>query len=49
MDGLYWESWYNQESIDESDLGYIFYENKLLGVPRVRQLKVRERFADILI
>jgi len=40
MDGLYWESWYNQEAVEEEDLGYIYYENKLLGVPRIRQLKV---------
>ena len=40
MDGLYWENWYNQEAVDEQDLGYIYYENKLLGVPRIRQLKV---------
>ena len=40
--GLYWESWYNGEAVAEDDLGYIFYENKLLGVPRLRQLKVRD-------
>ena len=41
-DGLYWETWYNDEPVEAEDLGYIFYENKLLGVPRVRQLKVRD-------
>ena len=41
MDGLYWETWYNNRTVAEDDLGYIFYENKLLGVPRIRQLKVR--------
>ena len=40
MDGLYWETWYNNKAIDKDDLGYIYYENKLLGVPRIRQLKV---------
>jgi len=41
MDGLYWETWYNNKAIDKDDLGYIYYENKLLGVPRIRQLKVK--------
>ncbi|XP_030835833.1 polycystic kidney disease protein 2 isoform X3 [Strongylocentrotus purpuratus] len=40
MDGLYWEKWYNNENVTDDELGYIFYENKLLGVPRIRQLKV---------
>ncbi|ELT90189.1 hypothetical protein CAPTEDRAFT_169289 [Capitella teleta] len=41
VDGLYWETWYNDRNVSSDELGYIFYENKLLGVPRVRQLKVR--------
>ena len=41
MDGLYWEKWYNDRNVSTDELGYIFYENKLLGVPRMRQLKVR--------
>lgn len=41
VDGLYWEKWYNGRNVSEDELGYIFYENKLLGVPRLRQLKVR--------
>ncbi|CAH1795418.1 unnamed protein product [Owenia fusiformis] len=40
MDGLYWETWYNDRNVTDSELGYIFYENKLLGIPRLRQLKV---------
>ncbi|XP_071479306.1 polycystin-2-like [Diadema antillarum] len=40
VDGLYWETWYNDDNITSDELGYIFYENKLLGVPRLRQLKV---------
>lgn len=40
MDGLYWETWYNNKSLDEKDLGYIYYENKRLGVPRLRQIRV---------
>ncbi len=42
VDGLYWETWYNNKAVEEDELGYIFYENKLLGVPRFRQLKVRD-------
>ena len=40
LDGLYWEQWYNGQNVTEDEKGYIFYENKLLGVPRLRQLKV---------
>lgn len=40
MDGLYWEKWYNNENVTEDELGFIFYENKMLGVPRLRQVKV---------
>ncbi|XP_070544814.1 polycystin-2-like protein 1 isoform X3 [Ptychodera flava] len=41
LDGLYWEQWYNGENLTDDEQGYIYYENKLLGVPRIRQLKVR--------
>lgn len=44
MDGLYWEKWYNNENISQEDLGYIYYENKLLGVTRMRQIKVSMLF-----
>ncbi|ESO83923.1 hypothetical protein LOTGIDRAFT_229509 [Lottia gigantea] len=40
LKGLYWETWYNNQSVPEEQQGYIYYENKLLGVPRIRQLKV---------
>ena len=36
-----WESWYNGQNLTGDSLGYIFYENKLQGVPRLRQLRVR--------
>jgi hypothetical protein len=39
LDGLYWESWYNGQNA--SQYGYVYYESKLLGVPRLRQLRVR--------
>ncbi|XP_040218107.1 polycystic kidney disease 2-like 1 protein [Rana temporaria] len=40
LDGLYWTKWYNNETIDNSQHSFIYYENLLLGVPRMRQLKV---------
>ncbi|XP_048224449.1 polycystic kidney disease 2-like 2 protein isoform X2 [Perognathus longimembris pacificus] len=42
LDGLYWDSWYNNQKLyDLKNSSRIYYENILLGVPRVRQLKVR--------
>ena len=41
MDGLYWETWYNGDILPDNSTGYIFFENKLLGVPRMRQVKVK--------
>lgn len=38
--GLYWENWYNNDPVPADQQGYIYYENKLLGVPRLRQLQV---------
>ncbi|XP_038060410.1 polycystic kidney disease 2-like 1 protein isoform X3 [Patiria miniata] len=40
VDGLYWEKWYNDDNVTGDSQGYIYYENKLLGVPRIRQVKV---------
>ncbi|KAM8938978.1 polycystin-2 isoform 2-T2 [Pelodytes ibericus] len=40
LDGLYWDMWYNKRAMSENQ-SYIYYENLLLGVPRLRQLKVR--------
>jgi Polycystin cation channel. len=42
MNGLYWEEYYNGQTIQNSDeKGYIYFENKLLGRPRLRQVRVR--------
>jgi polycystin 2 len=38
MNGLYWETWYNNQNV--TDKGYILHESKLLGIPRMRQIKV---------
>ncbi|XP_055000078.1 polycystic kidney disease 2-like 2 protein isoform X2 [Sorex araneus] len=42
LEGLYWDAWYNSQKLyDLKNSSRIYYENILLGVPRVRQLKVR--------
>ncbi|KAM4704443.1 polycystin-2-like protein 1 [Rhinophrynus dorsalis] len=40
LDGLYWTKWYNNASLTDNTNSFIYYENLLLGVPRMRQLKV---------
>ena len=40
LDGLYWDNWYNGEKVEKNN--FIYYENKLLGVPRLRQLRVEK-------
>ncbi|XP_031240865.1 polycystic kidney disease 2-like 1 protein [Mastomys coucha] len=41
LDGLYWTKWYNNRSLGHGSHSFIYYENLLLGVPRLRQLRVR--------
>jgi len=41
MNGIYWDKWYTGENITANQQNYIFYENKVLGVPRIRQVRVR--------
>ncbi|XP_035519182.1 polycystic kidney disease 2-like 1 protein [Morone saxatilis] len=40
LDGLYWTKWYNDQSLESGDQSFIYYENMLLGVPRMRQIKI---------
>lgn len=40
LNGLYWDAWYNNKSL-LTNQSFIYYENLLLGVPRLRQVKVR--------
>lgn len=47
LDGLYWENWYNNQSLLADEMGFIYYENKLLGVPRVRQLRVHSNSCQV--
>ena len=39
LDGIYWEKYYNDDPIPHNETGFIFYENRLIGVPRLRQVK----------
>ncbi|XP_059517057.1 polycystin-2-like protein 1 isoform X3 [Myotis daubentonii] len=41
LDSLYWTKWYNNQSLGRGSHSFIYYENLLLGVPRLRQLRVR--------
>ncbi|XP_028573959.2 polycystin-2-like protein 2 isoform X1 [Podarcis muralis] len=48
LDGLDWGTSYNNDSTtDERNTTLIYYENLLLGVPRIRQLKVRNNTCSI--
>ncbi|XP_061686297.1 polycystin-2 [Syngnathoides biaculeatus] len=48
LNGMYWEVWYNNKSLPENQREpTIFYENLLLGVPRLRQVKVRNESCSV--
>uniref|UniRef100_A0A4W3GDS1 Polycystin 2 like 1, transient receptor potential cation channel n=1 Tax=Callorhinchus milii TaxID=7868 RepID=A0A4W3GDS1_CALMI len=40
LNGLYWTKWYNNDSFSRGPHSFIYYENMVLGVPRIRQIKV---------
>ncbi|KAL4640449.1 polycystin-2 [Arapaima gigas] len=42
FNGLYWEVWYNNKTLAENQ-SFIYYENLLLGVPRMRQARVSNK------
>jgi hypothetical protein len=42
LTGLYDPVWYNGENLTSSQYGYVLFENKLLGFPRLRQLRVEK-------
>ncbi|XP_043969331.1 polycystin-2 isoform X2 [Gambusia affinis] len=46
LGGMYWDVWYNNNSLPENR-SFIFYENLLLGVPRLRQVKVRNESCSV--
>ncbi|ERE81278.1 polycystic kidney disease 2-like 2 protein [Cricetulus griseus] len=48
LEGLYWDSWYNNQKLyNLKNSSRIYYENVLLGVPRVRQLRVRNNTCKV--
>ncbi|XP_035036957.2 polycystin-2 isoform X1 [Hippoglossus stenolepis] len=46
LNSMYWEVWYNNKSLPDNH-SLIYYENLLLGVPRLRQVKVRNESCSI--
>lgn len=46
INSLYWENWYNNRSTSADDRN-ILYENRLLGSPRIRQLRVRNDSCNV--
>nr|QCO69757.1 polycystin-2 [Amphibalanus improvisus] len=48
MEGLYWDAWYDtaRTSVNKHEQN-ILYENRLLGVPRMRQLRVRDDSCNV--
>ena len=47
LDGLYWEKWSNSIPMQQDEMGYIYYENKLLGVARLRQIRVHSNSCHV--
>ncbi|XP_042310262.1 polycystic kidney disease 2-like 2 protein isoform X5 [Sceloporus undulatus] len=48
LDGLFWNSWYNDNSTSlHKNSSHIYYENLLLGVPQIRQLRIRNNTCSI--
>ncbi|XP_008299247.1 polycystic kidney disease 2-like 1 protein [Stegastes partitus] len=47
LDGLYWTKWYNNQSLDNGNQSFIYYENMLLGVPRMRQIKMKNNSCKV--
>uniref|UniRef100_A0A1A7WAE6 Polycystin-2 n=3 Tax=Iconisemion striatum TaxID=60296 RepID=A0A1A7WAE6_9TELE len=46
LSSMYWEVWYNNDRLPENQ-SLIYYENLLLGVPRLRQVKVHNESCSI--
>uniref|UniRef100_A0AAQ4QYX9 Polycystic kidney disease 2-like 1 n=1 Tax=Gasterosteus aculeatus aculeatus TaxID=481459 RepID=A0AAQ4QYX9_GASAC len=47
LDGLYWTKWYNNQSLNRGEQSFIYYENMLLGVPRMRQIKIMNNSCNV--
>ncbi|OAF70046.1 Polycystin-2 [Intoshia linei] len=46
VENAYWETWYNGQKVKPSE-GYIIHQNKLLGLIRMRQLRVRNNSCTV--
>ncbi|XP_022247733.1 polycystin-2-like, partial [Limulus polyphemus] len=46
LDNMYWQNWYSSNAASSLDRN-ILYENRLLGSPRLRQLRVRNDSCDV--
>ncbi|GIY28689.1 polycystin-2 [Caerostris darwini] len=46
VENLYWDNWYNDQETGNDDRN-ILYENRLLGSPRIRQLRVRNDSCNV--
>lgn len=40
LSALFDTKWYNGENLTTEQYGYVLFENKILGLPRLRQLRV---------
>nr|CAD7449563.1 unnamed protein product [Timema bartmani] len=47
IDGLFWDVWYNDQAITSKEDRNILYENRMLGIPRMRQVKVRNNSCTV--
>ncbi|XP_065152797.1 polycystin-2-like protein 1 [Paramisgurnus dabryanus] len=47
LDSLYWNKYYNDMDLINENQSLIYYENMLLGVPRIRQIKVKKNSCKV--
>uniref|UniRef100_A0A669B9G5 Polycystin 2 like 1, transient receptor potential cation channel n=2 Tax=Oreochromis niloticus TaxID=8128 RepID=A0A669B9G5_ORENI len=47
LNGLYWTTWYNNQPLESGNTSFIYYENMLLGVPRMRQIKIKNNSCTV--
>ncbi|CAF0929169.1 unnamed protein product [Adineta ricciae] len=41
MNGLFPTQWYNGENVTQDQVGFVLFENKIIGLPRLRQLRMK--------
>ena len=47
LSALYWEKYYNGEPVPNEEKGYIYFENKILGRARLRQVRVKNHTCKV--